>query len=84
MSKQHNAYAGHHRFIAENGDRYGSFYVFYADRVDVREWNAAEDGSPYRAGWYWQAAFPGCLPDGEPSGPYTSSRRAWRAAQSGE
>lgn len=24
------------------------------------------------AGWYWQASFPGCLPDGDPSGPFAS------------
>ena len=27
-------------------------------------------------GWYWQACFPGCLPDGEPSGPFDSEREA--------
>jgi len=21
-------------------------------------------------GWYWQACFPGCLPDGDPMGPF--------------
>lgn len=24
------------------------------------------------AGWYWQACFPGCLPDGEPNGPFAT------------
>lgn len=23
-------------------------------------------------GWYWQACFPGCLPDGDPMGPFSS------------
>lgn len=27
-------------------------------------------------GWYWQACFPGCLPDGEPNGPFASEREA--------
>jgi hypothetical protein len=29
-----------------------------------------EELQPY-CGFYWQAAFPGCLPDGCPSGPYS-------------
>ena len=27
-------------------------------------------------GWYWQACFPGCLPDGEPMGPFLSEADA--------
>lgn len=27
-------------------------------------------------GWYWQACFPGCLPDGEPSGPFKTEEEA--------
>lgn len=27
-------------------------------------------------GWYWAAGFPGCLHDGEPSGPFATSRQA--------
>jgi hypothetical protein len=32
-------------------------------------------------GWYWQACFPGCLPDGEPEGPYATAVDAKKAAQ---
>ncbi len=32
-------------------------------------------------GWYWQACFPGCLPDGEPSGPYATQAEAIADAQ---
>lgn len=28
------------------------------------------------AGFYWWPCFPGCLPDGEPSGPFESARAA--------
>lgn len=27
-------------------------------------------------GWYWQAGLPGCLPDGDPSGPFASETLA--------
>lgn len=33
------------------------------------------------AGWYWHACFPGCLPDGEPSGPFASEAEALADAQ---
>jgi hypothetical protein len=31
-------------------------------------------------GWYWQACFPGCLPDGDPMGPYASEADCMEAA----
>ena len=27
-------------------------------------------------GWYWQACFPGCLPDSDPMGPFSSEAEA--------
>lgn len=27
-------------------------------------------------GWYWQACFPGCLPDGDPTGPFAGETLA--------
>ena len=32
-------------------------------------------------GWFWQACFPGCLPDGEPNGPFDSEAEALAAAR---
>ena len=32
-------------------------------------------------GWYWQAGFPGCLPDGDPMGPYATEIECMEAAQ---
>ena len=29
-----------------------------------------EDGDQLEEGWYWQAGFPGCMPDGGPNGPF--------------
>ena len=33
------------------------------------------------AGWYYWACFPGCLPDGEPIGPFDTEAEAIDAAQ---
>ena len=33
------------------------------------------------AGWYHWPCFPGCLPDGEPTGPYATEAEAIEAAQ---
>jgi len=40
-----------------------------------------EEGNPLPPGWYWWACFPGCLPDGDPQGPYESEQAAIDAAQ---
>ncbi len=48
----------------------------------------AENGERYGSfkisygygGWYWQACFPGCLPDGEPVGPFDTSLDAYHDA----
>lgn len=67
--------AGFHKFVDENGEQYGSFEVFYQD-------DSTEDGmEAAQGGWYWWSAFPGCLPDGEPCGPFPSSRDALRDAR---
>lgn len=57
--------AGHHPFINERGEEYGGFEVFWND----------DD-----AGWYWWACMPGCLPDGEAHGPFSTSTRAYNDA----
>jgi len=31
-------------------------------------------------GWYWQACFPGCLPDGDPMGPFETEQDAMEDA----
>lgn len=57
----------------------------------IEVWEADEgeagedgDGDPMPAGWYWQACFPGCLPDSDPFGPFKSEGLAIAAARSGE
>src|SRR5262245_16664866 len=37
---------------------------------------------PWEPGWYWQACFPGCLPDSEPNGPFATEQEAIDDARS--
>jgi len=82
MAYKHNAFEGYHRFKNDAGDAYGSFRVYYFGRFDQQRCDLEDGETPPRAGWYWIAEFPGCLPDGDVAcGPFTSSRLAWRDAQ---
>ena len=40
-----------------------------------------EEADP--AGWYWWSCFPGCLPDGDPVGPFDSEADALADAREG-
>ncbi len=76
-AKVFDSEAGYHEFHAEGGETYGSFEVFWADPDAVpmsEDWQDGDDVPG--AGWYWWACFPGCMPDGEPCGPFASSRQA--------
>lgn len=42
-----------------------------------------ENGKPLEAGWYWWTCFPGCLPDGEPNGPFATEAEALADAREG-
>ena len=60
----------YYQFENEDGEPHGSFEVFYASGL-------ISDPSPLPSGWYWQACFPGCLPDdGDPIGPFESEEAA--------
>jgi len=66
-------YGGYHQFEdEETGLQYGSFEVFWADSPEEMD-----------EGWYWWACFPGCLPDGEASGPFATSTEAYNSAMEG-
>ena len=58
------------------------FYVTQADcDEDARQ--QPETGADYSGpGWYWWTCFPGCLPDGEPSGPFATEQEAIEDAPS--
>lgn len=54
-------------------------------------WHSGGQDSPlrpdtddeYPAGWYWWSCFPGCLPDGEPMGPFATKEEALADARDG-
>lgn len=60
----------YHAFLDEEGDEYGSFEVFH------HEAHSETDGMLTEPGWYWWACMPGCLPDGEPTGPFATEQEA--------
>lgn len=60
----------YHRFEDDSGEEFGSFEVFYSEEI------LDSDGETMPAGFYWWACFPGCLPDGEPFGPFKTESEA--------
>ncbi len=45
--------------------------IFYMEDSEARETLGDDiDNDQAYSGWYWWACFPGCLPNGDPSGPY--------------
>jgi hypothetical protein len=48
--------------------------VFYSSPMD--------DVAP-GIGWYWWSCFPGCLPDGDPMGPFDTKAEALADARNG-
>lgn len=52
--------------------------VFFADAGEL-QWEMQEE--PSAAGWYWWSCFPGCLPDGDPIGPFDTQAEALADAQ---
>ena len=78
-------YSGYYQFEPEleGEDPWGSFEIFYHDGIRYCEddcWED-EDGDPMGAGFYWWSCFPGCLPDGDPIGPFDTSADAYHDAQ---
>lgn len=65
-------FAGYHRFRnPETGEEYGSFKVYHLDEP------VATADEPYDVGWYWVAEQPGCLPDGDATGPFPTAEGAY-------
>lgn len=71
--------AGYHQFHGMTaGETFGSFEVFWHDANSNDTGPDDDDGDfdPQPSGWYWHACFPGCIPDGEPNGPFATSTQA--------
>ena len=43
---------------------------------DVETFYVTSTNQRFTRGWYWQACFPGCLPDSEPFGPFETEAEA--------
>ena len=41
----------------------------------------ADENTLTQAGWYWWSCFPGCTPDGDAIGPYSTEAEALAGAQ---
>ena len=82
-AKVFDSHKGFHQFHAEETQEpHGSFEVFWHDggpmieQEDDQPLHFDDWGAEPHEGWYWWPCFPGCLPDGDPSGPFASSRQA--------
>jgi len=64
--------AMYHQFTDANGNASGSFEVFYYDAFTSKRKSDA--------GFYWWPCFPGCLPDGDPIGPFQTEQDAIKDA----
>lgn len=42
------------------------------------------DAATVKTGWFWQSCYPGCLPDGDPNGPFDTDAEALADAQEQE
>ena len=75
--KDSNRFEGYHSFREEETrEEYGSLEVFWADKCTLDSPLTGLGG-----GWYWWACYSGCLPDGDPSGPFNTSSEALEDAR---
>lgn len=65
----------YHRFSNDATASYGSFETFHIDGPIIDDVKDPE-GWPSEPGWYWWACYPGCLPDGDPMGPFETEQAA--------
>jgi hypothetical protein len=73
----------YHSWKDEEFGPVGSFEVWHYDGSEP-EFMRDEEDQPLAAGWYWWACYPGCLPDGEPMGPFETEDAALRNAHDDE
>ena len=83
----------YHSFIDDSGQEYGSFEVFEVNQSNVLDFAIDQFGKTYYGsvdtdlkpseitGYYWQSCFPGCLPDSDPVGPFTTESEAFSDAR---
>ena len=52
------------------------FHVDYMENVECLSEEAQKLPASETIGWYWWSCFPGCLPDGDPFGPFDTEAEA--------
>ena len=59
--------------------------IFYAKAGELGpgQGDHPDDAESSAEGWYWWPCFPGCLPDGDPIGPFDTEAEALADAQEG-
>ena len=81
---------GYGQFVNDVGEEYGSFEAFHVDESMCKRMNQKwyedtkepySEEPPYTPGWYWWACFSGCLPDGDPHGPFKTEEDAFKNAR---
>ena len=59
--------------------------VFYVSQLEtiynLDNLDHADEYTITQPGWYWWSCFPGCLPDGDPMGPFETENEAIADAQ---
>jgi len=82
-----NSHAGYHPFRDEMGKpmKGTSCWIVWRDYGDVDrsefDLDDDEEFDPHEyEGWYYTPCYPGCLPDGDFTGPFATSRAAYREA----
>ena len=79
-NKNRDSMQGYHNFKDDNGEIYGSFEVLWLDKRFEETPYDKYDKKHAPSGWYWVAGFPGCLWDGDPAGPFSTSNQAYNNA----
>lgn len=68
------SFEGYHKFQGISS-YYGPFEVFWHN--DMEPNTPLCVNNEWEEGWYWHACYPGCLPDGEPNGPFPTAEGAY-------
>ena len=69
--------------LASFQDCKGADGLFYVSQSDFTpDGGLLEEDLPALVGFYWQACFPGCIPDGEAIGPFSTEAEAIQDANS--
>ena len=53
----------------------------FLNEDDKDLWNEFQKAQKSLAGWYYRPCLPGCMPDGDPTGPFATEEEAIKEAQ---